>query len=280
MRPHHYVKNFFIFAPLFFATKIAETQLLLISLYAFISFSLAASAIYIFNDYNDIGDDKHHPKKKHRPLASGVISKSQAIALIGLLISSSFLIAFTFATQAIPILVAYLLMNILYCVWLKHVAIIDITIIAVGFVFRLFIGATVTDIPLSMWIVVMTFMLALFMALAKRRDDVLIFNGTGKKMRKVVDGYNIDFLNMSMAIMASVIIVAYTIYTTSADVIARVGSNHLYITTLFVVVGIMRYLQITFVLEESGSPTQVLLKDRFLQLTLLGWIATFGWLLY
>jgi 4-hydroxybenzoate polyprenyltransferase len=260
--------------------KITETQLFLNSLYAFISFSLAASAIYIYNDYNDIDDDKLHPKKKYRPLASGAITISQAIALIGLLISSAFLIAFTFTPEAIPILAAYILMNILYCVWLKHVAIIDITIIAVGFVLRLFIGSAVTDTPLSMWIVVMTFMLALFMALAKRRDDVLIFNLTGKKMRKVVDGYNIDFLNMSMAIIASVIIVAYTIYTTTAAAIARVGSQHLYITTIFVVIGIMRYLQITFVLEESGSPTHILLKDRFLQITLLGWIATFGWLLY
>ena len=131
-----------------------------------------------------------------------------------------------------------------------------------------------------MWIVIMTFLLALFMALAKRRDDVLIYLDTGKKMRKVIDGYNLQFLDAAMAIMASVVIVAYTIYTTSTGVIERVQNDYLYLTALFVIVGIMRYLQITFVEKDSGSPTRIVLKDRFMQLTLVGWIATFAWVLY
>jgi 4-hydroxybenzoate polyprenyltransferase len=171
-------------------------------------------------------------------------------------------------------------MNIAYSLYLKHVAIIDVTVIAIGFVLRLFVGAAVTDIELSMWIVIMTFLLALFMALAKRRDDVLIYLNTGKKMRKVIDGYNLQFLDAAMAIMASVVIVAYTIYTTSAEVVERVHSQYLYLTALFVILGIMRYLQITFVQKESGSPTRIVLKDRFVQLTLIGWILSFVWILY
>ncbi len=118
----------------------------------------------------------------------------------------------------------------------------------------------------------MTFLLALFMALAKRRDDVLIFLDTGKKMRKVIDGYNLQFLDAAMAIMASVVIVAYIIYSTSAEVTERVNNEYLYLTSFFVILGVLRYLKIAFVNKDSGSPTKIVSKDRFMQLILLGWI--------
>ena len=280
MRPHQYIKNLFIFLPLFFALKITDTSLLLNAFIAFIAFSLTASAIYTLNDYRDIEEDRQHPKKKNRPLASGAISKSQAIIIMVVLGVAGFILMATLSLQAVGILTAYVMMNIAYSFYLKHVAILDVTIIAIGFVFRLFIGSAVTGIILSMWIVIMTFLLALFMALAKRRDDVLIYLDTGKKMRKVIDGYNLQFLDTAMAIMASVVIVAYTIYTTSGEVIERVHSEYLYFTALFVILGIMRYLQVAFVLQDSGSPTKIVLKDRFMQLTLLGWIISFAWILY
>jgi len=280
MRPHQYIKNLFIFLPLFFALKITDTSLLLHAVIAFIAFSLTASAIYTLNDYHDIEEDKQHPKKKYRPLASGDISKSQAIVIMAVLGIAGFSLMSLLSIKAVGIMAAYVVMNIAYSFYLKHVAILDVMIIAIGFVLRLFIGSAVTDIPLSMWIVVMTFLLTLFMALAKRRDDVLIYLDTGKKMRKVTDGYNLQFLDTAMAIMASVVIVSYTIYTTSAEVVARVHSEYLYLTSLFVILGIMRYLQVTFVLKDSGSPTKIVLKDRFMQLTLIGWVLTFAWILY
>ncbi len=280
MRPHQYIKNIFIFLPLFFAARITDTALLLDAFIAFIAFSLVASAVYTFNDYHDIEEDRQHPQKRHRPLASGAISKHQAIAIMALLFTAGVALMASLSLVATATLLAYVGMNIAYSFALKHVAILDVTIIAIGFVLRLFIGSAVTDISLSMWIVIMTFLLALFMALAKRRDDVLIYLDTGKKMRRVVDGYNLQFLDTAMAIMASVVIVAYTIYTTSAEVIERIHSEHLYLTALFVIVGIMRYLQIALVQKESGSPTRIILEDRFLQLTLLGWITSFSWILY
>ena len=280
IRPHQYIKNLFIFLPLFFALKITDTSLLLNAIIAFIAFSLTASAIYTLNDYHDIEEDRQHPKKKDRPLASGAISKSQAITIMSVLFISGFTLMASLSLKAAGILTAYVVMNIAYSFYLKHVAILDVVIIAIGFVLRLFIGSAVTDIPLSMWIVIMTFLLALFMALAKRRDDVLIYLDTGKKMRKVIDGYNLQFLDTAMAIMASVVIVAYTIYTTSPEVVARVNSEYLYLTALFVILGIMRYLQVVFVLKDSGSPTKIVLKDRFMQLTLIGWVLTFTWILY
>lgn len=280
MRPHQYIKNLFVFVPLFFALQVSELTLLLHTTIAFVAFSLVASSIYILNDYYDIKEDREHPEKKHRPLASGTITKVQAIVLMLLLVTIGLLLMLNISLQAAFITFAYVALNIAYSIYLKHIAILDVTIIAIGFVLRLFVGSAVTDISLSMWVVIMTFLLALFMALAKRRDDVLIYMQTGKKMRKVIDGYNLQFLDIAMAIMASVVIVAYTIYTTSVDVVGRIHSEYLYLTSLFVILGILRYLQVIFVHEDSGAPTKIVYKDRFIQLTLLGWIATFVWILY
>ncbi|KOR33538.1 prenyltransferase UbiA [Achromatium sp. WMS3] len=280
IRPHQYIKNFFIFAPLFFAAKLGESQLLLSTVTAFVAFSLTASAVYVFNDYIDVEDDRCHPKKKDRPLASGTISKSQAITIMSVLSLSGLGLILSISTAAMLILLAYVAMNIAYSFHLKHIAILDVMIIAIGFVLRLFIGSVATDISLTSWIVVMTFLLALFLALAKRRDDVLIYLDTGQKIRKVIDGYNLQLIDTAMAIMASVVIVAYISYTTSPEVVTRINSEYLYLTALFVIMGIMRYLQIAFVMQDSGSPTKIVLKDRFIQLTMLGWVSAFTWILY
>lgn len=280
MRPHQYIKNIFIFIPLFFALKITNTGLLLDSFIAFAAFSMAASSVYILNDYFDIEDDKNHPKKRFRPLASGGVSKKEGIIMMILLFVGSMALISCFSFSAAAILLFYVMMNIAYSLYLKHIAILDVTIIAIGFVLRLFMGSVVTGIVLSHWIVIMTFLLALFMALAKRRDDVLIYKNTGKKMRRVVDGYSLQFLDIAMAIMASVVIVSYVMYTSSVDVMERMNSQHLYLTALFVIMGVMRYLQIAFVFLDSGSPTQIVLKDRFIQMTLVSWLVSFVWILY
>ncbi len=280
MRIHQYIKNLFIFFPIFFAMKITDTDLLYNAFIAFIAFSLTASAIYSLNDYHDIKEDKQHPEKKKRPLASGSINKSQAIIIMLVLFISGFALMSLISFKAVGILAIYVIMNIAYSFYLKHISIVDVNIIAIGFVLRLFTGSVVTDIHLSKWIIIMTFLLALFLALAKRRDDVLIFMKTGKMMRKVIDGYNLQFLDSAMAIMASVVIVAYTLYTTSPEVEARFDSEYLYLTTFFVILGVMRYLKIAFINKDSGSPTKIVSTDRFMQLILVGWIVAFTWMLY
>lgn len=279
-RPHQYVKNTFIFLPIFFGLQITNTQFLLNAFIAFIAFSLTASSLYILNDYHDREEDRKHPVKKLRPLASGVVTTQAALVFMVILFVSGMTLMAALSLQAVLILAFYLVMIVAYSYYFKHIAIIDVSIIAIGFVLRLFIGSAVTGIELSMWIVVMTFLLALFLALAKRRDDVLIFLETGEKMRKNVDGYNLRFLDGVMTIMAAVVIVAYILYTTSVEVTQRVGNEYLYITAFFVILGIMRYLQIAFVEEDSRSPTKVILRDRFTQLAILGWIASFSWILY
>lgn len=280
MRPSHYVKNLFIFLPLFFVGEITNLELLTNSFIGFIAFSITASAIYILNDYLDIEDDRQHPKKKNRPLASGLISKKQAFSLIAISSIIGISLIATQSLQALIVLLIYIILNIGYCFFLKHIAIVDIIIIAIGFVLRLFIGSSVTGIPLSKWIVIMTFLLALFLALAKRRDDVLHFMNTGKKMRKAIDGYNLQFIDGAMMIMASVVIVSYILYTTSLEVVQRIQSEYVYLTSLFVIMGVLRYSQLTFVENNSSSPTKIILNDKFMTLTILMWILSFVYIIY
>jgi len=279
LRPHQYLKNVFIFAPLFFALKITDTGLLFHSIIAFVTFCLASGTVYIFNDYHDIEEDRSHPLKKKRPLASGKIGKGSAWMLMVLLLSVSLATAVLVDMDLFYIVTAYLTINVLYTLKLKHVSLVDLFLIAIGFVLRVYAGAVVIDVPVSMWIVLMTFLLALFLGLAKRRDDILLANEQ-HQVRKSIDGYNLELVNGAMTIMASVIMVCYIMYTLSSEVIARFHNNRLYITGIFVLFGLLRYMQITFVEERSGDPTRVLLKDGLLQIAIAGWIATFIFLIY
>lgn len=281
MRPHQYIKNLVIFAPAFFALRITETDTLWRMLLGVVGFSLVASAVYILNDYLDRDEDRQHPKKKDRPLASGRVAPGQALLLMSGLILVTIPAFFVLDRQAFYLVSAYVFMNVLYTFRLKHVPIIDIFIIALGFLIRVGIGAALAQphIPLSMWIVLIIFLGALFLGLAKRRDDVLLA-ADGRKVRKNIDGYNLEFINGAMMIMASVLTVSYISYTISPEVQAKFQNQNLYITVFFVLLGVLRYMQITFVEERSGSPSKIFLRDIFLQLTILGWILTFVFLLY
>lgn len=274
LRIHQYIKNLFIFMPLIFSFSYTSAQNNINSLVAFVLFSLMASAIYILNDLLDVEEDKKHPTKRFRPIASQKVSKNRAKLLILTLSAFTLTASFLFNVQLFLVLLAYFVLNILYSFRLKHISILDIFIIATGFVLRLFAGSAVTGISLSMWIILMTFLLAIFLALAKRRDDVLL-SLKGKETRKNIDGYNLEFVNASMVLMASVVIVSYIFYTVSADVMARLHTNYLYLTSFFVIIGILRYMQITFVEQESGSPSKIVLKDTFLKLSIIFWLISF-----
>jgi len=280
IRPHHYIKNIFILLPLFFSGQFTNTDQLLNGLIAFAAFSLSASAIYIFNDYKDINYDRKHPKKRNRPLASGLIKKNTAIFLMITLLIIGFLLMGSVNKDSLIVLTIYVLLNILYSLKLKRIALLDITIIAIGFVLRLFAGSFSYNVTLEISIVIMTFLLALFLALAKRRDDVLIFNQSGTKTRKSMDGYNLQLIDGNILVMSAIIIVAYLQYTTTFEIIEKFDNENLYLTSLFVIFGIMRYLQITFVEKKSGSPTEVILKDKIMQINLILWILSFVWIIY
>lgn len=286
MRPHQWLKNVFILLPIFFDGKMMQMNYIIPSVVMFFAYSLAASGIYCFNDIYDAEADKMHPIKCKRPIASGDISKVQGYMMMVLCIVVSFLIISLYKWESghqiglYGIISFYVAMNIAYCMKLKQIAIIDVFIIAVGFVLRIFAGGLATGIFLSHWLILMTFLLALFLAFAKRRDDVVIYENTGVKARKNVNRYNLDFMNQAIAIIASITMVCYIMYTVSPEVIERFHSSRLYMTAIFVLAGIIRYMQLTIVDVKSGSPTKVLMKDRFVQACLVGWSVLFAYFIY
>ena len=292
LRPKDWAKNLFLFIPLFFAGQLEHWEIYPKLFLGFLAFSFVASSIYIINDYRDIEDDKKHPVKSNRPLASGAVSKTAAIIICSLLLLAGFGIAFFIEDKFLLVIGIYFLLNLGYSFGLKTIPILDIIIVATGFVLRVKGGAVIADLPVSEWLNIMIFLLALFMAIGKRRDDVLLKLSSGTDMRKSIKGYNLEFLNVILSLVCAVIIVAYFMYTMSPEVkekIANMGGNvkpgignayRLYYTCLFVLAGIMRYLQIIFVQAASGSPTKILYKDRFIQITLLLWIISFYLIIY
>ena len=280
LRTPHYIKNILILLPLFFSGEFIDSYKLLNALKAFVAFSFCASAIYIFNDYHDVKSDRKHPKKKYRPLASGLISKSDALLLMNFLLAVGLILMFSISLVSSIFLLSYIILNLLYSFKLKQIALLDITIIAIGFVLRLFVGSYAYNVKLSPSIVLITFLLAIFLALAKRRDDVFIQNKTGKKIRNSIDGYNLELINGAMLIMSTIVIITYLQYTTSYETINKFGNNNLYLTTLFVIFGIMRYLQITFVEKNSGSPTEIFLNDKIIQINFFLWFLSFLSIIY
>jgi len=265
---------------MFFAGEILNLHKIVNVCWGFLAFSFVASSIYIINDYRDREDDRKHPVKCKRPLASGAVSPRLALLICGILIIAGFSIAWLVRDKFFFVLMIYFLINLGYSLGLKAIPILDIIILAIGFVLRIKAGSVITMDPLSEWIVIMVFLLAVFMAIGKRRDDVLLKLSSGTDMRKAIKGYNLEFLNTLLALVCAVIIVAYFMYTMSDDVKQRMGTYRLYYTCLFVMAGIMRYLQIIFVSADSGSPTKILYKDRFIQITLLLWIASYIAIIY
>lgn len=285
MRPAQWLKNVFIMLPLFFSRNIMSADGLINAAYTFVAFSLAASSIYCFNDIMDVEADKLHPKKSKRPIASGKITLPQAYAAMFVLIVAAILSLFALPngsarTGTVAIVVIYYVMNIAYCFGLKHIAIIDTFIISTGFVIRVLAGGISTGTWVSQWIILMTFLLALFLAFAKRRDDVVIFNNCGKKMRRNITRYNLEFLNNAISIIAAMTMICYIMWTMSQAVIERLGTEQLYITSIFVLLGMMRYMQLTIVDAKSGSPTKILQRDKFIHLCILGWIVSFIVIIY
>lgn len=280
IRLKHWIKNSFIFLPVFFAGKELSYDIIISLLVGFLSFGLVASSIYILNDLRDIKNDQLHPKKKFRPLAAGVIHPNIAITIAIILMVTGFIIAISFSLKYAFVLTIYFFMNLAYTFGLKKISILDIVIVSIGFVLRIKSGSILTEIPLSQWIIIMVFLLALFMAIAKRRDDIVLKLASGKDLREVSKNYNIQFLDTILSLVSGVIIVSYIMYTIDSEVLRRFGTHRLFYTSLFVIAGLMRYLQIALVENNSGSPTSLLYKDRFIQVCIFLWGLSFYFLIY
>lgn len=281
LRPSQWVKNLFVFLPLFFDGHLLDWNYFYHTLWVFIAFIFASSTIYCFNDIQDREYDKLHQEKSKRPVASGGISVGQAyvIMLFCLLITLTFSFLIIRNIWLSAIIGLYLLLNFLYCLFLKTVAIIDVSIISFGYILRIWAGGVITGACLSHWIVLMTFLLSLFLAFAKRRDDVLLYQDTGIKARRCITEYNAAFIDRSLSVLASIIMVCYIMYTVSEDVIVRLQCPWLYLTSIFVLLGLLRYLLLT-TKHKTGSPTYIFVKDRFIQSCILLWLLTFLIIIY
>jgi decaprenyl-phosphate phosphoribosyltransferase len=282
LRPRDWVKNLILFAPSFFAGQFFVFAHLLQLLEGFVAFCFFSSGIYIINDYQDVEEDRKHPIKYSRPLAAGTVKKPAAGMICILLLVLGVFLGWEADPQGLFLLVLglYFFFNLCYSLGFKNIAILDILILSMGFVLRVRGGAIISRVETSEWLIIMTFLLSLFMAIAKRRDDLLLKNITDIDMRKSLPGYNLDFLNTLLGLSSAIIIVAYINYTVSPVTIQRLGTNHLFYSGLFVIAGLMRYLQITFVLKKSGSPTEILFKDLFMQIILALWVLSIYVILY
>lgn len=283
IRPQQWIKNGFVLIPMFFGGRLLNVDDAIASVVTFFAFSCAASAIYCFNDIVDVDADRRHPVKCGRPIASGAVSVPTAYALMAVLALLSALLLFLLpqrAGETAGIVAFYFLLNMAYCLWLKRHAIIDVCTVATGFVLRILAGGMACDVAVSNWLVLMTFLLALFLSFAKRRDDVLRMNETGEPPRRNTIRYNLTFVNQAITITGTVTLVCYIMYTVSPEVVSRFHAPYLYLTSIFVLVGLLRYMQLTVVDEVSGDPTKILLRDRFTQAIVVAWIMAFLLIIY
>jgi decaprenyl-phosphate phosphoribosyltransferase len=280
IRVKHWVKNLFVFIPGFFAGVLFDQQNLILLITGFFCFSFVASGIYIVNDYRDIEVDRNHPKKCKRPLASGAVSVPAALTVAVILFAMGLGLAYFLNQYFFYIIILYLVINLGYSMGLKNISILDIMMVASGFLLRTIAGGVIIDVELSKWLLIMVFLGALFIAMAKRLDDLLVSESQGTISRKTVKNYNLNFIYSGITMISGVSMVSYIMYTISEEVTSRLQSDHLYFTAIFVIAGILRYLQITLVENNSGSPTKILLTDRFILFTVLSWVLSFYMIIY
>jgi 4-hydroxybenzoate polyprenyltransferase len=246
---------------------------------------LTASGIYCLNDIVDVEENRQHPEKRNRPVANGKISKLHAgilsfvLILLGLLLTLA-VYPMDDAIRLCGILGGYIVINLGYSLKIKQIAIADVLLIAIGFVLRITLGGVACSIWISPWLVCMTFLLALFLGFSKRRDDVLQSAIDGESHRKSVSSYNMLFVNQILSMLGATIIVCYILYTVQPEVVARFQCSYVYLTSVFVVAGIIRYLQLAYVKDKSGSPVEILLHDKFIPICIICWIVSFIIIIY
>lgn len=283
-RPKQWIKNMFVFIPMFFGGELFDLHSVWLAVLTFFAFSLVASSIYCYNDIVDVDADRHHPVKCLRPIASGEVSIRLGYILMTLTFCLGIVVLLLLPpevmSQVMAVIVFYYVLNLAYCSKLKQFAILDVCIVAFGFVLRILAGGFACELALSNWIVIMTFLLTLFMSFAKRRDDVLRMNSTGEAPRKNTVRYNLTFINQAITITASVTLVCYIMYCVSPEVTERFDTPYLYLTFVFVLLGLLRYIQIAVVDEKSGDPTKIILHDHFSQIIVVAWILSFLLMIY
>ena len=270
MRPKQWPKNGFVFVALIFDGKLLDWASVWPTLLAFSLLCLMSSAVYIMNDLADIESDREHPTKRKRPLAAGQLSPMVATVAAITFAIGSLLVAIWLAVPFALILLAYLVIQIAYTFWLKHMVLVDVSIVSAGFILRIAAGVTVIAVQrFSPWLYLFGGFLALFMALGKRRHELKLLGDNAGNHRAILDEYNLDLIDKLLGIVTTSAIVSYSLYTFLAE---GVPENHAMMLTIpFVLYGMFRYLYLIHVRQEGGAPEEILLKDRPLQVALVLW---------
>lgn len=279
-RPTQWLKNGILLAPLIFAGELTDTTKLATALEATILFCLLSSAVYVFNDIIDREKDKLHPLKKGRPIASGQVSAAQAAIFILILMIVGLAFAWNINAQFFSITAVFLILNLLYTVWLKHIVIVDSMAVAVSFVLRAYAGAFAIAVPASKWLLINTLLLALFLAFGKRRHELVFLEETATAHRKALMSYSPYLLDQLIGVVTPAVVVMYMLYSFSTEVSHKLGTENLFLTIPFVVYGIFRYLYLIHKEEKGGSPTRVLISDLPILLTVVLWLLTAVIVLY
>lgn len=280
MRPSHWIKNVFVFAPLFFSGGATDMIKLGRVFLVFISFSAMASAVYFLNDIIDRKRDRSHPQKCLRPIASGALSIKNGI-FFGLgLAMFSLALAYSIDQMLVLLLLLYSVINVLYSFWLKHIVIVDVFVISLMFVLRVLSGGAAIHVELTAWLLIATFLLALFLALAKRRHELVVVENGTNDQRPVLNQYTLQLADEMMSLITPVILITYILYTLSPETLARFNSKMLYSTSIFVVFGIMRYLYLVHRKNLGGSPAELVIHDLPLLIAIVGWILSFYLIIY
>lgn len=281
IRPKQWVKNLFVFAPILFAGKLLDYQLLLTNILAFLAFCSVSSSVYVLNDISDVESDRVHKKKRYRPIAAGYVSVNQAKILFVFLLAITALISLQLPFLFLLTIGAYLVNNLLYSFRIKNIVLLDVFSISIGFILRVVAGAVAIDVSVSSWMVITTIFISLFLGISKRRAELSGPNQENlEKQRKVLSDYDVIFVDQLNTIAATGTIISYALYTVSEKAISAFHSDKLIYTTPFVLYGIFRYLYLLHQKNLGESPTQIVTKDIPIIINSLLWLIVCGLIIY
>lgn len=281
IRPKQWIKNLFVFAPLVFARELFDPSRVLVACRAFFVFSLAASVVYIINDIVDAPADRAHPEKRHRPIASGIIPVPQALLLLGLLGAGGTLLLLGMPLKFAFAVSVYVGINLLYSVRLKDIVLLDVFIVAAGFMLRVLGGAFAISVQVSSWLVLCSLFISLFLGFAKRRAELLLLRKAGLKAeRRVLAMYEVAFLDQMLTIAAAGAVISYALYTVAPRTVEMFGTDKLIYTTVFVCYGVFRYLFLIHTTSETENPTNAVTSDLPIFVTGILWILSCAAIIY
>jgi 4-hydroxybenzoate polyprenyltransferase len=281
VRPQQWIKNLFVLAPLIFARELFLIEPVTLALRAFAAFCLTASAVYIVNDIIDVEADRAHPRKRHRPIASGTLSLATALILLGLIVIADVLLIWGMNDQFLLIVATYFLINLAYTFKLKEVFLLDVFIIAAGFMLRVLGGAYAISVQVSSWIILCTLFISLFLGFAKRRGEIIVMQSAGAfPERKVLQHYKVSVIDQMLTITAAGTVISYALYTVAPRTVEIFGTDKLIYTTVFVMYGIFRYMHLIHTTEAVENPSAVVSTDFPIIANVILWITVCVLLIY